>query len=554
MKRLLFALIISVVVLSQLVSGASINFQDPSAFSAQVVCSGTCTYSQNASGGNDAVIVTTNTGPRLSYASPTTYAAMSIPSNNQGSITLYDAALNILWQSSVDSSPYADNGWNRVELKMIGSEAYWYVSGVQIEKSGVLAQNPSYVAFNTRVMGGTYDDLVYGSTESKYVFGAPRSGFFLMKDTLNPAASGFYKANTTDPNGAPTLIYSTKLPVSYSKASGDPETLVLNEYGGGNYASLTTTRWADNVNFNLTEFFADSNAAPYGLYVVTIPGTVEYSNTIPYIGSGATITLDKDTYGVGETAVADVIITDGYFDTDTYSYQVKIQDIFGTVVSDQPITISTGASHTGTVSYTWAEDDDTGVYYAAIVATRLSDSEEIMMNYDICELTSSVILSGYVKDAETTLALSNATVTVSQGTVTDTLTSGTDGNYTSTSDFAINAPLTITSTITGYQNYTHTFTPLVAGTQTNVNISMVPTIPTHAGILLYGLVMTPPYNRTVDNANIYVSNGSILYSTTTNGAGYYEVDEMYNNFVWDVVAAKSGYSNSTTYRVLVTGS
>lgn len=543
-----------------LVSGAQANtrltFQNPNDFIAQISCipgsGAACSWQHNTTGGNSYILhgvqyITASSPVAMQYAAASPEWVLPATFG----ITLLDAAGTQL----VAGTTATTSGYSRVEVKMIGTSAYIYVNGVEQSHTIALAQNPSYIGWGIDV-----DDTIWGSSQplvnnasDKYIFGMPESGFFLMKDFLTPAASGFYQVNQTDPNGTPTLISSFYLPSQFAKGGGDNETVVLNEYGGGNYQTVYTgTALRGSIYWNLTEFFATS--APYGLYVTTIPGSISYSDTIPYIGSGANIFFDKDQYAVGETATLSTLISDGYYDTAAYTYHVKIQDIFGTEVSDQPITFTSSSPHTGSVSYAWTDTDTNGVYYGMIYATRLSDSEDILMNYDTCELTSSLYINGYVKDAQTTLPISGATVNVSQGVTSDPVLSGVDGNYTSTlSTFSANALTTLAADMTGYDSYTTTFTPLSAGS-IQINISLMPTTPTHTGIALGGLVVSPPYNRTVDSATVVISNSGVgSYTVTTNSAGFYIQDLMPNGTIWDIMSYKTGYSNSSIYQKLVVG-
>jgi hypothetical protein len=197
--------------------------------------------------------------------------------------------------------------------------------------------------------------------------------------------------------------------------------------------------------------------------------------------------------------------------------------------------------------------DTEGVYYGLIYAHRLSDSEELLMNYDTADLTSTLVVNGYVFNAENATVISGATVNITQGVTTDNVSSYTDGNYTSTSAFIANQPTTIVASKTGYETYTHTFTPLYAGA-IQINLTLMPTNPTYTGIALGGIVRTPPYNRTVDSATVTINKTGIgHYTVTTNSVGYYIQNSMPNGTIWDIWGSKTGFSNSTIYQKLVVG-
>jgi len=250
-----------------------------------------------------------------------------------------------------------------------------------------------------------------------------------------------------------------------------------------------------------------------------------------------------------------VIISDSYYDTSTYAYHVVIQDIYGTEVYDEPISFSAFSPYTGTATHQWSEDGDEGVYYGLIYATRLSDDVELLMNYDTADLNSLLVIDGYVFDAETELVISGATVNVTQGVTTDSITTPADGNYTTTSTFVANAPTTIFASAAGYDDYQHVFTPLRAGV-IEINITLMPTNPAHYGIALGGLARSPPYNRTINNALITIQNATAPsgnYTVLTNSVGYYIKDYMPNNYWWNIWGSKSGFSDSPIYQKLVIG-
>ena len=567
MKRLLLILALLVMVVN--VQGLALNFQNPSDFTEQITCWGDagteCSWAQSAVGGysylatsksawpyTDCMGVVSQTPLIMDYSAATTTTVIPYPYGMTGCAVLYDVAGNVM------GTLHPGSGAGRYEVKVAGGNATLWYNGVITQYVNGLPQNPHYVGWGS--FGSLYygwhtgvlwDDIIWGTTESRYIFGMPETGYFLQKDILNPAASGFYRVNQTDPNGTPTLIFSYSMPSNFGKGNGNNETVYLNNYGGGNYQTYYTgTMYAGNILWNLTDFFAST--APYGLYVTTIPGSVTYSDIIPYIGSGASINFDKNSYAIGETAIATVIVSDSYYDLATYSYHVVIQDIYGTKVYDEPISFSI-PPHTGTASYTWLDTDGEGLYYGLIYAKRLSDNEEILMNLDTAELSSTLVVNGYVFDATTAGTIPNTTVTITQGVTTNGVVSGFDGNYTSTSNaFVANSPTTLVANKTGYETYQHVFTPLMAGS-ISINLTLMPTTPTFSGVALGGIARTPPYNRTIDSATITITNANATYTATTNSAGYYIKNYMRPNEWWNVIGSKTGFGNSSTYNKLVVG-
>ena len=554
------------------VQGLALDFQNPSDFTEQITCWGDagteCSWTQSATGANSYLTTAKSAWPYeacMGVVSQTPlimdYSAATTPTGIvTGCAVLYDVAGNVMGTLKPGS------GDGRYEVKVAGGNATLWYNGVITQYVNGLTQNPHYVGWGSYGSlyygwhtGGLWDDIIWGTTESRYIFGMPESGYFLQKDILNPAASGFYRVNQTSPTGLPTLINSNSMTSTFSKGSGTDETVTLFSQSGGTAQSYQTgTAWTWQISWNLTALFASD--MQYGLVQTTIhdqvPNTAPYvvSDTIPYIGSGASIQFDKNSYAIGETAILTVVVSDSYYNTTTYSYHVVIQDIYGTEVYDAPISFS-ASPHTGTATYQWATTDNEGVYYGLIYAKRLSDNVELLMNYDTADLNSNLVVNGYVFDAQNATVLSGATVNVTQGTTTDSLTSAADGNYSSTSAFSANQPTTIVASKTGYETYQHVFTPLYAGT-IQINLTLMPTNPTYTGIALGGIARQPPYNRTINSATVYILNSTDghSYTATTNAAGYYIQNDMAGASHWfDIWGSKTGFSNSSIYQKLVVG-
>jgi len=541
------------------VQGLALDFQNPSDFSAQISCigGGACSWFENASGGNSYVKTDPSATIISQSALPMTYSAATILDCGGGGA--HAILFDTVGAPMVSLSPFTSEG--RAEVKVVGGVATLYVDGVSVATSGALAQNPSYISWSAVKLAGDnlgeIDDVIWGDTTPRYIFGMPEPGYFLQKDILNPAASGFYRVNQTDPNGTPTLITSNTFPSTFGKNSGDNESVILTSPTGGDQLQYYTgTAYAGQIYWNLTQFFA-SSTANYGLYQTEIavqnnsPGFAT-SDWIPYIGSGANIQFDKNSYAVGETATLTVTVSDSYY-TAVTSPHVKIQDIYGTEVQDDTAIVFTqkiNGDWEGTSTYTWTSSDAEGVYFGLIYATYGGSS--VLMNYDTADLTSNLIIDGYVKDAETTNVIAGASVNVTQGVTTDALTSAADGNYSTVSSFSANAPTTIVASAAGYDTYSTTFTPLLAG-EIEINITLMPTTPAFSGIALGGIVRTPPYNRTVDSATVTINNGSYHYTATTNSAGYYIINTLPNNILFDVWGSKTGFANSTVVQKLVVG-
>jgi hypothetical protein len=373
--------------------------------------------------------------------------------------------------------------------------------------------------------------------------------YVIMKDIVNPASSGFYYGNGS--GGVGPLISSITFPSTFSKGNGNNDTIYLQGYTTGNniLTEYTDTAYTNTINWDLASFFAAN--PDYGLYAMHSPSSLKYSDLIVYVGNGAAISWDKDVYAQGESgAVITVVTTGGYWDPATYDYKINIIDVYGTVWGTYPV-----ITQSATTSHTWLSDQDIGVYYAVIIATPKSGGDDIWMNYAICEVNGYLIMHGYVYDGETELVIPNATVNITQGGIVSTPITSADGNYT-VGDLIQGSEISINVNATGYENYSHAFTPLRVGLL-ELNFTLVPSTPTYTGVALAGIAFEPPYNRTINSATIHIVNtsGGYSYTATTNSVGYYIQNGMVGPSHWfDVWGSKAGFLNSTVYQKLVVGS
>jgi len=568
MKKLLLFLIVILAIVSS-VQGLALTFQNAADFSEQVQCiEGTnCIWSHNTTGGNSVIANNGQGGYPILISQtglPMTYAAATISTNNAPNVLFYDSTKTRQGSGMCycdhtvihDALPY------RCEVIITAGRATVYANGVDVGSingnycpNTVMSTNPFYIGF-----GMSADDVVWGNTEAKYIFGMPENGYFLMKDILNPASSGFYRVNQTNPNGSPTLINSLNFTSTYGKPNNLSETVVFTG-AGQTPLSYTTTgnSSAGTIYWDLLTFF-NSNA-PYGLYRTEInpqPNSPSFATSawLPYIGSGANIQFDKTSYTVGETATITVTMSDSYYQA-TSNRNVTIQDVYGTnVFTDTGLSftqLQTGEWQAVT-TYTWdGEEVEEGAYYGLLYANIISNNNVVLMGYTVVSLSSTLVIDGFVKDAQTTNGISGAIINITQGIDTDSITSGVDGNYTSLADFSASSYTTLTAGATGYENYSTSFLPVGIGA-IHLNLSLMPISPTYTGIALGGLVRTPPYNQTVDSATVLVANGSYSYTVTTNSAGFYIINDLPNNLVFDIWSHKTGFSNSTIYKLLVVGS
>jgi len=565
MKR--FLILLALLALVMPVAGLSLTFQDASEFTnyvgAYTAGTASVTWNQNKTGGNSNILCTAASSS-YSYMRnldplQTTYAAATIRGTIGGSggsyIELYDAANNLLDESVIVPSLSSVTP-ARLEMKMVGSRAYYYKNGALFDVSPVLAQNPSYVNFGgqTGVGGGSsiyVDDFVYGATENRYIFGSPEQGYFLKKDLINPAASGLCFANGT-------IVSNYNITTTWGV--GDTNTsrnIIFKEWSGASNAwTYTTTAgtMAGSIAWPLQEAIFNNPDAPYGYYITTVEGSGVYSSVIPYIAGGGFVNFDSEAYGTGDTATMTWTVDAGIWDTTTYNYELRLQNaLYGTVMDTWSVTSSTGSE-----TYLWSDSDELGVYYATLWRINKATSAEEMMNGDTAELTGYVRFTGYTHDAETASALSGVNISIVQGSTVDNILSGFDGNYTSSADtpFGTGAAVYINVTKSGYEQYVTSFTPIAAKT-IHLNFTLLSSTPTYTGVGLGGVVRDTVYGRPIPSPTVAIANATHAesYSVTGNSVGYYVADEDDGIFFtvsrcYSVTGSKTGYGSATYLKCL----
>jgi hypothetical protein len=550
MKRMLLALVV-VGLLVGLVGATSLNFQDYGDMSS-VVCSdgiGTCTWIQSINGNNNYIhdapaggfyFIQNKNSLQMTYAAATALSS----SASFLYVRLYDSSHATLY-----TNPAFMSGAGRYEVEVVGGTATIYKNGIKVYNSTPLSVNPSYIGFGT-VTGTTadWDDIVYGDAENKYIFGNPEPGaYILKKDFVTPASTGFAFANGT-------IVSSNNMSSTWGKSNitylGN-ETIVIQNVDTGTIYGTRYTRYASsgNVTWALADEIFNSGA-PYGRYYVTIPGTGAVSEEIWYLGSGATISFDEDTYSGQDTATMTYSVLGAYWDTSTYSYSIDV--VSGTTGATMQSTAISSSS--GTEDYTFTSTDPLGVYYAIVKATKYSDGSVIWMNYDYAELTSYVTIEGYVVDAETGLPISGANINITQNSIINNLTTIADGNYSAT-NYLSDAPITINATAPLHRQYTYTFTPLIAKT-IDLNISLVNITPTVDELGIGGVAHDSAYGQPLAGTLATGENLTHTVDNVSTFTGYYLLGEgdLLNESYYNVSGSKAGYSNSSIGSVYVNGS
>lgn len=537
---------------------------------------GTYTWDKNTTSGNMYITTSSSTGlVFLATASQTTYAAatcFNMPASGNGG-----ARMRLL------SSAYTDmGGWNlrssdtnmsatgRWEVIISGTSASLYVNGKYIS-SVTTSSNPYHVGIGTytyvAAQSSSWDDYVYGTEEDTTIISGPEdAAYYIKKDMVNPASSGLFNATTG------IVTSSSQFPFGFARSNLSGEAYynndsiyLINAQSGTVYATQYTGTSVFSGSSLFTKSFDINTAlitsdAPYGWYQIKINNTLS-STRWAYIANGANIYFDADEYSQGDSATVTYLVDSEYWLPGEYTYRIDVIDVYGTVHHTENI-----ATSEGSVSFTWdADEDDQGVYYAEIIADRISDGEDILMNYDYATLTAYFGFTGYVNAAQTALPIEAANVTYAQGDTVETDSSGFDGNY-SVSGFLTGIPIWANVSADGYETQNFTFTVMNGHTITR-NITLNETTPSYTGLGIGGVcrdgVFTSPnsitggYGRPIPSATCYLLNTthSESYNTTGNNAGGYLFDEsgpvfLTSGRVYDLWCERSGYSNSPNYTVV----
>ena len=584
MKRLLALLLI--LALAGVVSATSLNFQNPGDNTSVVLYSnlpggGSSYYgwSESTVGGNSYMTIGVTSGGSgahsdyvgitLPRAYPMTYAAatyMQGSGTGQGpGIALLDANRNLMYGINLGNNGQPTT---RIEVKMDGGIARVYKNGVLFASSGTLAQTPSYIVFGIgRTIWSSYgftvnwDDVVWAEPNT-LVMSLPESdnnAFVIMKDVINPAASGLW--NTTS-NTQANANYMTG---TWSRGNGtigadvaQPNESIEFRYLGTDqvYATnWTGTGYTGTMAWNIKTMLIDAGA-PQGTYGLYRPKTGEYGDSILFKSNGAQVSWNADEYSVGDTGTALYYILDGgYWDTSLFSYKLCVLDSYYQFIQNTSLTASSGS-----VTYDWTEDNAEGVYHAWLIATN-HDGYEYILGSDYAELVAFFGYGGYVNDGYTTLPISGANVNVSQGmTAIYNGTSGFNGNYSTGPLFGTGGSVFFNVTKYGYNPYQYSFVPLSSGSTYDLNLTIYPSAGSGeaGGLGIGGVIRDATIGRPIQGATVYLTNvsNSQQYSKTTNMAGGYICDlgttcSLVSGRVYAVNASKISYNTSVDYQVTV---
>ena len=468
-------------------------------------------------------------------------------------IYLLDANKNVIATIGTTSPTYCVG---RNEINMVGMQPKYYCNGIIRSTGSVLAVNPSYLEYGNTVGTTAYQDNVVIGGSDPHVVGALPSNWTIQRDLINPAATGVYAWNNA--TQAWVLQNSNSFYIdadTSSQQTATTENFDILNYQTGLIVNTTViqdqTSPYNQLQFNINTFLNTitnlGSQLPDGEYTAEFRGYPTSASYFWVISSGAVVSWDQTSYPQNAQATLTYTISPSYYQTSTYTYSLAVVSTTGQTLQTYTLNSATGTETLSLNSATFPP----GAYYAEILATPVGGGTAQIMNYAAAQVTSYVYISGYVLDAETASPLTNANVTITQtGTSASALT-GANGAYTISNGWLTGSTISMQTNLSGYTTDINSFIPLGAG-NLNITIPLLSTTPTHTGASIGGIVRDTQYGNPVTSAtvNVYNTSTSESYNNVTNIAGYYLVNNLVGNRLYDVSSSKTGYGNSTVYPVV----
>ena len=410
-----------------------------------------------------------------------------------------------------------------------------------------------------------FSAIIMGESDHHVITTFPNN-WSLVKDLINPASTGLYSYDVS--TGMYDIIRNSNtfyiLADTDSQAGLGNEQLII-EDNEGNIVNTTTLNSATPshlISYDINQFLTAANGH-YGQFSIHFANSSVYTY-FSVIGNGASVSLDKSQYTVGDTMTATYTITPSYWQTSTYTYTMK----FISATDGSTLATNVIQSSTGTSTYTLKATNTPGVVYAALIATPITPAQSagVWMNYAYATFQQYSTFMGYANNAQNGTVISGAALTMTQSGITYSTTTGATGNYsTAGTQFVSGTPLQINATMAGYFPYNVTITP-ASVTTILMNISLNSTSPVYtgegiAGVIRDGIfsagVITSGYGRPIQGATIYLVNASAGTSCTnvSTMTGWYQFDETNGCMLtkarpYNVWSQKIKFSNSPNYTVV----
>ena len=510
-------------------------------------------------GGLPVAVVSPSTGSPTTYFAGTATGYWGDYHTFVGYYT-YDSSKNLISGKFLNSLPLG-GGTHRMEVVIAGTTIYTYWDGVLSDTNLNQPLTSIYyfgVDYSFLFIDDYSSDMLYTDTS---LISAPPHTFVINRDLLSTVTREYNAAGGVANNSYLNLQFSIGPYADGWSISNPPNSRyhVIVTSPSGKQTSDTYINFSQYgsacgiipISFNSS--YVDNSPLEYGVYAVYLrdatTGSVRSSDYFTVTAAlGSIVSWGKGSYGNGETATISYSIPTAYYDTTAYTYNIEVVSIYGTVIGTQPI-----SSQTGSVSIP-LNGATPGVYYAELNAVPVSTTTNYMLAQSATEVSAYVTFNGYVMNEETADTLSGANITVSQGTNALSQFSASTGAWNSSNNWLTGTPITVTTNLSGYTDNVRILTPLASG-EIPFNISMVPTTHTYTGVAIGGIVRDNQYGNPVTSAtvNVYNTSTSESYNNVTNIAGYYLVNNLVGNRLYNVSSTKSGYSNSTIAQVVAVG-
>ena len=353
--------------------------------------------------------------------------------------------------------------------------------------------------------------------------------------------------------------YTTSFMSSYSDKTYKMNLKYISTGEIKNQTTLSHDNPAGFVCWNRSEVFGYD----YGLYEAYITRDEETRATqwFYYLDSDSfgSINFSKDVYAISETGYISYTLYSPDFTT--YTYRIRLTDIYGTEKEEWALSDETGIVEFDTTNY------DSGHYFAELQRITKATGDTSICSFDDMHVSEMVCIEGITYNAKNMTCLPSVNVSFLQSTVYyNTTSNATNGEYNVT-DLSVDISIDVNASKANYTHNDFSFTPLRSGLY-NINLFLLPD-ENHINInppAIVGLVQSYPFYQNVSEATVNLWNTSIGLATsnTTNFMGYFQfvldntsmqtsdiVNETFNSSEYDtwVNLANSGivpYSEKVT--------
>lgn len=410
--------------------------------------------------------------------------------------------------------------------------------------------------------------MSYGEDEEKNLVNTHPSWYFIAKDFTNPAFSGLYSS-------LDNAVWADRFYARYISDTPEKNITIKNKATGETIYSHATTGVAGTYQFDLAEIFFESGV-PFGIYTIAMDGSTQ-SQDIPYQGivtTGTNCNWDDVEYVDGDTATIGYNISEPYWMTDDYTYELRIEDAENFDEMDSWSIITRPINAEREVDVDTSTFPESGYYYCCLYAIDKSSGEDILMCYDYAYFylpgSSEVIVEGETYDATTGNLLGSCTVTATQLGGETEATSDASTAFYQVTGLVTDSSIGVNASKASYVGYPVYFTPYEGG-HYEVDVPLVPSGGaepgewqevdggqltqinhnnatttyynlTEDGTAIGGQVYEAPYWNLCDGATVTLSNATWNTNTTTGAGGWYQINNISAGGNYNFCCEKDGFS------------